>query len=99
MVLLLGASLAVVVFFVRDPVGRHWWRTGVAPGLAALGLGIAVVLVLFNYRYLTGTRSVLVNGLTLLIPVALAGGAGRFLWLRSRDSEAVRAVDPSGAAG
>ncbi|MFF3416031.1 hypothetical protein ACFYW9_15250 [Streptomyces sp. NPDC002698] len=46
--------------------------------------------VLDNYPYLTGTHSVIVNSLTVLIAVA---GADRALWLRSRQPQTYHALD------
>ncbi|MFF3493259.1 APC family permease [Streptomyces sp. NPDC002795] len=83
MVLLAATSLAVTIFFARDPAGRHWWRTALAPVLALCGLGGAIVLVIVHYADLTGTDSPVVNSLPLLIPVAVCAGLGRVLRLRA----------------
>ncbi|MCM2387598.1 APC family permease [Streptomyces albipurpureus] len=93
MVLLLSTSVAVLAFFSRNAAGRHWWRTVLAPVLTLAGLGTAIVLVLQNYPYLTGTDSVVINSLTILLPVAAAGGAVRALWLRARRPEVYHALD------
>lgn len=95
MILLLGTSLAVVVHFARHPGERHWWRTAVAPGVALLGLGAAIVLVLDNYPQLTGTRSLAVNGLTVLLPLVALAGAARALWLRAYRPAVYRALHPA----
>ncbi|MCM2393523.1 APC family permease [Streptomyces albipurpureus] len=97
MVLLLGTSLAVVVYFARNPADRHWWRTVLAPVLSLLGLGAAIVLVIGHYADLTGTHSPAVNGLPVLLLVAAAGGAGRALWLRRRHPDAYQALDADAA--
>jgi amino acid transporter len=94
MILLLGASLSVIVYFVKRPAGRHWWRTVAAPALALTGLGIALVLVLGNYKDLTGTDSVVINSLPWLIPVGIAVGVGRAIWLRARHPETYAAMHP-----
>jgi len=60
--------------------------------LALAGLGIAIVLVLRYYAYITGTSSVFVDDLPVLIPVAAAAGVGRALWLRARQPEAYHAL-------
>jgi hypothetical protein len=98
MVLMLGASVSVVAFFVRRPAERHWWRTAVAPVLAALGLGTATLLVLAHYSFITGTDSALINGLPWLILVVVFAGAGRALWLRARDHAAFAAMHPEAVA-
>jgi amino acid transporter len=94
MILLLGASVSVIVYFARRPSGRHWWRTAAAPALALAGLGVAVVLVLGHYRYLTGTDSVVINSLPWLIPVGIAAGVARVAWLRAKRPEAYAAMHP-----
>jgi amino acid transporter len=98
MVLMLGASIAAIVYFVRKPADRHWWRTATAPALSVAGLGAATVLVLGHYKYLTGTTSVVVNGLPWLILVALAAGMTRALWLRTRTCGRWAAMHPEAVA-
>jgi amino acid transporter len=66
-------SVAVIGFFLRRP-DRHWWTHLVAPALAAIGLTIAVFLIVDNYALLTGSDSAIVNGLPwLLVVVAVIG--------------------------
>jgi hypothetical protein len=66
-------SVAVIGFFLRRP-DRHWWTHLVAPALAAIGLLIAVFLIVDNYALLTGSESAIVNGLPwLLVAVAVIG--------------------------
>ena len=66
-------SVAVIGFFLRRP-DRHWWTHLVAPALAAIGLLIAVFLIVDNYALLTGSDSAIVNGLPwLLVVVAVIG--------------------------
>ncbi|MFE7317613.1 hypothetical protein ACFU7T_31585 [Streptomyces sp. NPDC057555] len=68
---------------VRQAGARAW---------ALVGLGTAIVLALLNYSRLTGTHSVAVNGLTVLIPLTALVGAGRALWLRAHRPGAYRAL-------
>jgi amino acid transporter len=66
-------SVAVIGFFLKRP-DRHWWTHLVAPALAAIGLSIAVFLIVDNYALLTGSDSGIVNGLPwLLVVVAVIG--------------------------
>ncbi|MFF6983730.1 APC family permease [Streptomyces sp. NPDC008343] len=94
MVLLLGTSVAVLVYFARHRADRHWWNTTLAPALALGGLGTAMVLILQNYAHLTGTHSTVVNTLPYLIVLAAVVGAARALWLRKHHPHAYRALDP-----
>jgi amino acid transporter len=76
------AAIAVIGYFRRERTGDGWWRTLVAPGLAALGLAVAVVLIFVNYPTLTGTDNRVINALPVALPVIAAGGAGFGWWLR-----------------
>lgn len=92
-VLLIGATIAVLAYFARRPGEGHWWRTILAPVLALTGLSVAVVVVLLNFGYLTGTDSAVVNRLPYLIAVVIVAGAGRALWLRANRPERYAAMD------
>lgn len=52
LVLVATTSLAVIVFFVRNPSGQNIWRRLVAPVLATAALVVVVVLVLANFHTL-----------------------------------------------
>ncbi|MBT8226477.1 MAG: APC family permease [Dactylosporangium sp.] len=54
LVLMTGASLAVVGYFARDRRGESPWATRIAPSLAGLALTACVVLVVDNYAGLLG---------------------------------------------
>lgn len=76
-------ALAVVVFF-RGRGDRRLFPGVVAPVVGALGLGTAFVLASTNYATLTGTDSVLVNAVPILIVVTAGAGVVCALRLRSR---------------
>lgn len=78
-----GAAVAVLCFFWRR-ADRHWWRTGLAPLLGAIGLVVTAVLLLINFPLLTGTGNPVVNALPWLLFVAVLCGVGYALWLRAR---------------
>lgn len=72
-VLELAVCAAIVVFFRRRG-DRRWWTTLVAPVAAAVGLGVATVLIIENYASLTGSSSTIVNNLPwLLLVFAVVG--------------------------
>jgi amino acid transporter len=77
-----ATSISVIGFF-RRRADRNWWRTFVAPGLGSIGLITGVVLLVDNFRVLTGTSNVVVSALPWLLVLAAAGGTGYALWLRS----------------
>jgi amino acid transporter len=81
-VLQAAAALSVLGFF-RNRVDRHWWRTMLAPFLGLCGLVAAAVLIVQNFSLVTGTTSTIVNLLPWLIVLAVVGGLGYGLWLRS----------------
>ena len=54
MILLAATSVAVVVFFARDPRDENAWRRLIAPALAAMPLAGIVVLAVQHYAILLG---------------------------------------------
>jgi amino acid transporter len=71
--LMTAASIAVVCYFRRE-ASRQWWRTLVAPSLAALSLAVTVVLLIDNWDLQTGGAGGVVPYLPwLLVFVAVAG--------------------------
>lgn len=104
-----AAAVSVVGFFRRRSDG-HWWRTALAPLLGAAGLIASTVLLVDNFKLLTGTSNAVVNALPWLLAAAAAGGVAYALWLRGRrpalyagvaaDAEAApdpRTASPAGA--
>ncbi|MBO1413256.1 APC family permease [Streptomyces sp. FH025] len=85
-VLQAAAALAVLGFFRRRADG-HWWRTGLAPALGALGLIASAVLLVANFPLLTGTDNAVVNALPWLLVAAAVAGTVLALWLRARRPE------------
>ena len=57
LVLLALTSAAVIAFFARDSRGENAWRRLVAPALAAVLLGVIVVLAVLHYATLLGVPS------------------------------------------
>ena len=66
LLLLTATSLAVIAFFARRPSGETVWRRLIAPALAAIALGIVVVLALDNFDTLLGVAPD--NNLRWIIP-------------------------------
>ena len=54
LVLLAVTSVAVIAFFARDSRGENAWRRLIAPALAAVLLGVIVVLAVLHYATLLG---------------------------------------------
>lgn len=81
-VLQFGAAVSVLGFF-RKRSDRHWWKTVLAPLFGALGLATAAVLLVANFGVLTGTNNPVVTELPWLLLVAVLGGIGYGLWLKS----------------
>ena len=75
--LMLTTSVAVLVYFVRNPdaAGGRVWQTRIAPALAVLGLLGSLWLVLSNFTLVTG-GSVGLSAVLAAIPfVGLVVGA------------------------
>ena len=66
-------ALAVVVYF-RRVRSTNRWSSLWAPLLGGIGVLAAVILIALNYPVLTGTSSLAVNLLPLVIPTALIAG-------------------------
>lgn len=77
--LMLLTSVAVVVFFARNPslVRNRVWQTRLAPSLAVLGLLVGMWLVLTNFTLVTGGGPLLSTVLALIPFAALAAGIAR----------------------
>jgi amino acid transporter len=90
-VLQAAAAVSVVAFFARRP-DRHWWRTGLAPGLGAAGLIAAIWLVVANFAVLTGSSAPVITALPWLIPLVAVAGAGYASWLRIARSDRYAAL-------
>ena len=73
LVVLVVVSVSIVAFFARTKLESSPWTTLVAPVLAVLGLGTALVLALQNYAFIGGAGEQAI-WLLLLIPVAAAIG-------------------------
>lgn len=77
------AAVAIVAYF-RARKASDPWRTLVAPGIGALGLILAAVLVSANFDLLTTSTSPLALLLPYFYPLAAAAGAGFGLWLKAK---------------
>ncbi|WP_086819667.1 APC family permease [Allokutzneria sp. NRRL B-24872] len=84
MLLITATSFAVIGFFVKRPTAESAWRRVIAPVLAAIGMCVAMVLVLANFDKLLGVDadSPLAWGIpTTYLVIAVVGFAWG-LWLR-----------------
>ena len=77
-----GASVSVVAYF-RKAQDADLLRTAVAPAIGALGLLVALVLAVANYRKLTDSRSPAVTLLPVLLLLAVVGGLVFARYLRT----------------
>jgi amino acid transporter len=86
LVLLAVTSVAVIAFFARDPRGENAWRRLIAPALAAVLLGVIVVLAVLHYATLLGvpSGSPAAWALPSSYAAVAAGGLGWALVLRAR---------------
>ncbi len=68
-------AVAVITFFLRrERAQLRVWNCVIAPGLGALGLGVAAYLALDNWDLLTGATEGLPALLPWLLPIAAVGG-------------------------
>lgn len=81
------AAVAILVYFSRDRRGMSVWRVIVAPAVAAVSLGIILVLVATQLDVFTA-RGWAVNAILIAtVAVVLLLGLGRALYLKARRPE------------
>jgi amino acid transporter len=85
------AALSVLGFF-RRRADRQLWRTVLAPAIGFLGLLVSVVLLVLNFRVLTGTGDPVITALPWVVFATAVGGLGYGLWLRARRPERYAAL-------
>lgn len=77
------ASLAVVLYFLRQPASeRHWWKTFLAPALSTVLLVIALIVELKSFTWITGSEDAWTTVIPWIIPIALIFGIGYGFWIR-----------------
>ncbi|MET4046380.1 MULTISPECIES: APC family permease [unclassified Rhodococcus (in: high G+C Gram-positive bacteria)] len=81
-----AAALSVVVFFWTRP-DRSMVRTVFAPGIGFVGLTTGLILAGTHYSTLTGSDSVVVNAIPIVLIVAAIVGVLVALRIRRRDAE------------
>ncbi len=76
LVLQLGVSVAVVMFFLRNPkAGASRWSRLIAPAIATVGMGAALIMVIRNLNTLSGTDSSAIYALPWVLLAAAVCGA------------------------
>lgn len=83
------STIAVMVFFGRDRHDTNIWQRIIAPILAFLGLGTAIVLMIVNFEMLTGVSGGV--NIALFVPLVLGfvGGLIRAMMLKKPVDESV----------
>ncbi|MGW0964910.1 APC family permease [Streptomyces sp. NPDC002516] len=74
MALYLLTSVSVVVFFRRERLDTRPWNTLIAPSLGALGVAVAIWLIVQNFTTLIGGESGTALVLELIVPAVLVLG-------------------------
>jgi len=83
------ASLAVLVFFVRNPgLDNNWWRTKVAPVVGMLGLLGVAGYATWKFSFLIGSDNALKWVLPALVPLFALVGVISAEMLRRREPDA-----------
>lgn len=77
--LLAVTSVAIIAWFRKNPLGRSAWTKMVAPGLAALGLTLIFILILFNFDLMIEAEegSILIY---ILPGIVIAAGVLGLVW-------------------
>lgn len=72
--MLIGCCLSVIVASFRGKVSGSLWATRIAPTIAGAGLLTIAVIILANYRAVTGSDSLIIDAMPLLLLVGAAYG-------------------------
>lgn len=87
MLLYFLTSVSVVFFFRRSKLEGSVWTTLVAPVLGALGIGVAVIVIVDNFTTLIGGSAT--TAFWLIVSVPIVAVAGVLLGLRRRPAAEV----------
>jgi amino acid transporter len=82
LILQVAAAISVVVYFRRNATGDGWWRTLVAPLLAAGIMAATLVRSMTHMSVMTGSSDLVNLVLTLTMPATILLGIVWALWLR-----------------
>lgn len=86
LMLLFLTAFAIIVYFRRNPAGSSTWKTFIAPAIAALGIGLEVVIATLNLPLLIVAPPVVIWTLTASGYAVLFIGIGAALALKHRGS-------------
>lgn len=94
LLLLATTSVAVIVYFVRDPSGASPWQRWIAPGLSAAALWFMTYLATRNFATLLGVSgsAPVTIWLPTLFPLAFVVGVGWALILRAANRAVYDAI-------
>jgi len=92
--LIAATSIAVIVFFARNPSGEPLWHRLIAPVIATIALAVVLVLALDNFATLLGVKPdhVLAWAIPVAYLVATMLGIGWGLILKARRPDVYRGI-------
>lgn len=71
---MIGCCVSVVVASVHGKVSGTLWATRIAPAIAGVGLLVIGIIILANYREVTGSNSLVIDAMPLLLVIGAAYG-------------------------
>ena len=86
LLLLFMTSIAVLVFFKRDPQGGTKWKIFYAPLIAAIGVGVVLVTASMNIELLIDAPPAVMWGLVGLTYLSIIVGIALAFYLKRRGS-------------
>lgn len=92
LLLLCLTAVAMIVYFRRNKTSMSFWRTLVAPVIALLGIGFALLTASFNMELLVVGDPLLLTVLLLIPYLSIAVGIALALLLRRRNAETYRRI-------
>ena len=92
LLLLFAASIAVFVYFRRNPSHEPVWKTAVAPLLATVGIGVVAYLAIINYSDLLGGSGFITSFFLIFTFALFVVGVLLALALRGRRPETYQRI-------
>lgn len=87
-----ATSVAVLGFFFKDRRGESVWRVLIAPGLGAIGLISAFILIIFNFEIVSGLTGWVNWALLAPTPILFIAGIVIGLVLKARSPQRYAAL-------
>lgn len=80
-------AIAIIAYFQKNKIDNRIWNTKIAPGLAAVGLGTAVILCIYNFPFFTGASPYIGIFMLLILIICFCISTARGLYIRKNHQD------------